>query len=112
MAILRLVLFICLVASSCSFSNPILGKWRPKPTKERIVIAARNIEFTEDQIIYEDGIDPSDRIPVEYKISGSEVMVAPKAGLTIPFVCSTTEGDTITCDLPVVGKTVYVRREK
>lgn len=111
-ALIQLVLLICFIASSCSLgSNPILGKWSPK-SEGKVVLSATDIEFTGDQMIYRDGRDPSDRIPVEYQVSGSKVTVIPQTGMFGPFACAATEGDTITCDLPVVGRTIYVRRKK
>jgi hypothetical protein len=107
--ILHIVLLLCLVASSCSPGNPILGRWDPQSTKD--ILSPVPVEFTEDAMIYYHVNEPPTRIPVEYRIKGNEVGVVPKEGGAFPILCRLTENDRLTCDTPF-GKAVYVRRKQ
>lgn len=108
-AITSFVLLICLIASSCSMSNPILGKWDPQ--NREVIIVPTPVEFTQDTMIYYSVNSPPERIPVEYKIKGKEVTVLPKDKRAHPLICTPTENDTLTCDTPF-GKAVYMRRKQ
>ncbi|MCI0490363.1 MAG: hypothetical protein L0229_27535 [Blastocatellia bacterium] len=117
------VLLSGLIAVSCSpgknpifnnpaIKNPILGKWKPhQDTLKNCTLCPSDVEFTKDMMIIRDGSDPRDRIPVEYEIKGDRVIVKPQSGMNNPFVCMPTEGDTLTCNMPLMGPAVFVRRE-
>lgn len=109
-ALLPLALIICFTAA-CDylFKNPVEGKWSPK--NKGSIISLRDMEFTKDEMIYDDGKNPGDRVPVKYEFHGKIVKIIPQSGPFGPFECIATEDSTITCGMPFVGRAIYVHRE-
>lgn len=109
-ALFSVVLLLCFITGCESFfGNPVIGKWSPK--NKGGIISLRDMEFTKDMMIYDDGKNAEDRVPVQYEFHGKIVKVIPQAGAFGPFACAATEGNTITCDMPFVGRAVYVHKD-